>query len=107
MITSSTATPAAPTSCFDSDATQSVLKAAAVELQARFLEEYGESYRIEDLHAALSHWLELSVEALLDDVLFHTVEGDRAYAFNRRAFEMQMKKIQPRAVHPKHAIQAA
>lgn len=79
----------------DTDAMQSAFQTAAAELEARFVEEYGERYRVEDLQAALTRWFELSIESLMEDVLFHTVDGDRAYAFNRRAFEMQLRKIQP------------
>lgn len=76
----------------DVDATKSALRFAAVALQARFLEEYGECYHLEEMQAALTRWLELSIESLVEDVLFHTVEGDRACAFNRRAFEAQLRK---------------
>lgn len=79
----------------DTDMVQSALKTAAIELQARFLQEEGETYRVEDLQQALNNWLELSIEALADDALFHAVEGDRSYAFNRDAFESQMKRIRP------------
>lgn len=79
----------------DTDAMQSAFQTAAAELEARFVEEYGERYRVEDLQAALTRWFELSIESLMEDVLFHTVDGDRAYAFNRRGFEMQLRKIQP------------
>lgn len=79
----------------DTDMVQSALKAAAIELQARFLQEEGETYRVEDLQQALNNWLELSIESLADDALFHAVEGDRSYAFNRDAFELQMKRIRP------------
>ncbi|MFM7426038.1 MAG: hypothetical protein ACKO7W_13780 [Elainella sp.] len=89
----------------DTDATQMALQAAAVELRARFVDEFGEDYRLEDLQAALSHWLELSIESLVEDALFHTVEGDRSHAFNRRAFEMQIRKLQPVALT--HQPQAA
>lgn len=88
----------------DTNATQAALQTAATELQARFVTEYGEQYCVEDLQAALTQWLELSIESLVEDALFHTVEGDRAYAFNRRAFEMQMKKLQPEV---KFQLQAA
>lgn len=82
----------------DTDATQTALHATAVELQARFVDEFGEEYRLEDLQAALSHWLELSIESLVEDALFHTVEGDRSHAFNRRAFEIQIRNLQPVAL---------
>lgn len=74
---------------------QVALKTAALELQAHFAREEGELYRTEDLQQALTQWLELSIESLLEDALFHTVAGDRAYAFNRRAFELQLQKLQP------------
>jgi hypothetical protein len=79
----------------DTNAAQTALNTVAAELQARFMAEYGERYDLEELQVALMRWLELSVEALVEDALFHTVEGDRAYAFNRRAFEMQLHKMQP------------
>jgi len=78
----------------DTDATQAALQTAATELQARLVEESGERYRVEDLQTALAHWLELSIESLVEDALFHAIEGDRSYAFNRRAFETQLRKLQ-------------
>lgn len=77
------------------EAVQTALNEAAIALQDRFILEEGDRYRVEDLQQALMQWLELSIEALVEDALFHTVEGDRAYAFNRRAFELQMRQIQP------------
>ncbi|HEY9644532.1 MAG TPA: hypothetical protein V6C57_28810 [Coleofasciculaceae cyanobacterium] len=79
----------------DIEAIQTALNQTAIALQARFAQETGECYCVEDLQQALTHWLELSIEELVDDALFHTVEGDRAYAFNRRAFELQMQRLQP------------
>ncbi len=78
----------------DTDATQVALQAAATELQARLAEASGERYRVEDLQMALAHWLELSIESLVEDALFHALEGDRSYAFNRRAFETQLCRLQ-------------
>jgi hypothetical protein len=88
----------------DTDATDTALNTAAIELQAYFAQTYGAQYRTEDLQTALTHWLELSIESLVEDVLFHTLEGDRAYAFNRQAFEKQIKKLKPIGVD---ALQAA
>lgn len=79
----------------DTDAVQSALREAAIELQARYVQEEGETYRVEDLQRALTHWLEVSIESLAEEALFHAVEGDRSYAFNRSAFELQMKRIKP------------
>lgn len=79
----------------DTDAIQSTLKDAAIELQARYLQEEGEVYRLEDLQKALTYWLELSIETLAEEALFHVAEGDRSTAFNREGFELQMHRIQP------------
>lgn len=79
----------------DTDTVHSALEAVAIELHNHFLHEEGEAYRIEDLQNALAHWLELSVESLVEEALFHTVEGDPSVAFNRYAFEQQMKRIKP------------
>ncbi|MBW4516141.1 MAG: hypothetical protein KME11_13080 [Timaviella obliquedivisa GSE-PSE-MK23-08B] len=73
---------------------QGTLSEAATQLKNHFIREEGSAYSVEDLQQALSNWLELSVESLLDDVLFHVLEGDRAYAFNRRAFELEMQRLQ-------------
>jgi hypothetical protein len=64
-------------------------------LQAHFICEEGNIYALDDLRQAVSHWLELSVESLMEDVLFHVVDGDRNAAFNRRSFELQMAKLHP------------
>lgn len=74
---------------------QQEISGAAQQLQAHFAHEEGLFYTLEDLEKALLGWLELSIEALVEDALFHTVEGDRSYAFNRHAFELQMKRIHP------------
>ena len=87
----------------DTDATQTALHDAAAELQARLVEASGERYRVEDLQTALSHWLELSIESLVEDALFHALEGDRSYAFNRRAFETQLGKLQFESASPQAA----
>jgi hypothetical protein len=92
----------------DTEALQSAFQTAAAELEARLFEDYGERYHVEDLQAALTQWLELSIESLVEDVLFHTVEGDRTCAFNRRAFELQLKKLQPLETQPhRSTIKAA
>lgn len=84
----------------DTDAIHLALDEAAIELQNRFAEEYGERYVLEDLQGALTRWLELSIEALVEDVVFHTIEGDRTYAFNRRAFEVQLQNLKPDLLEP-------
>jgi hypothetical protein len=91
----------------DTDTIQTAFKTAAAELQAYYAHEYGDTYRAEDLQQALNNWLELSVEYLVEDVLFHTIEGDRSYAFNRAAFELQMRQIQPVEQKPAKTKRAA
>ena len=68
---------------------------AALQLQAHLDQEESIVYQVEDLQFVLTRWLEHSIESLVEDALFHTVEGDRAYAFNRPAFERYLKRIQP------------
>ncbi|HEY9628337.1 MAG TPA: hypothetical protein V6C84_13635 [Coleofasciculaceae cyanobacterium] len=79
----------------DTEAVKTALSQTAIALQSHFIQETGDCYGTEDLQQALTQWLELSIEALVEDALFHTLEGDRAYAFNRRAFEIQMQRVQP------------
>lgn len=84
----------------DTEAVEATLNQTAIALQTHFVQETGEWYGAEDLQQALTQWLELSIEALAEDALFHAVEGDRAYAFNRRAFELQMQRIQSQPLQP-------
>ncbi|MCU0568695.1 MAG: hypothetical protein MUF49_19120 [Oculatellaceae cyanobacterium Prado106] len=77
----------------DTDSLNEQISEAALDLQSHLMRETDELYGVEDLEQALANWLELSVEALVDDVLFHVVEGDRSTAFNRRAFEIQLNKL--------------
>lgn len=79
----------------DKETIQTDLKAAAEVLQAHYLHEAGTIYQLADLEQALITWLELSVEALAQDAVFHVIEGDRTYAFNRPAFEQQLRQIEP------------
>lgn len=79
----------------DSSTVQSALQQAAIQLQTHLAHEEGNLYRLEDLQQVLVCWLESSIECLVEDALFHTLEGDRAFAFNRRAFERQMQHLQP------------
>ena len=75
-----------------SDTSINLLDEAAAQIQAQ-LASRGEQYAIEDLNEVLSLWLELSVEQLCEDALFHCVTGDRAFSFNRSGFERFLKKV--------------
>ncbi|MBW4660865.1 MAG: hypothetical protein KME15_19500 [Drouetiella hepatica Uher 2000/2452] len=90
----------------NTEAVEATLNQTAIALQTHFVQETGEWYGAEDLQRALTQWLELSIEALAEDALFHAVEGDRAYAFNRRAFELQMQRIQSQPLQSQIQTQA-
>jgi hypothetical protein len=81
-------------SLFISDNVTDALESTAAQLQARFA-QCGDHYDTERIEEALRTWLELSIEQLADDALFHCVEGDSIRAFNRRAFTDELKKVQP------------
>jgi len=77
------------------DQIQEQLNSAAAQLKAHIAHNDGTVYQVEDLQRALNSWLELSIEALVDDAMFHTVEGDRSQAFNRHAWETQLARLKP------------
>jgi hypothetical protein len=77
-----------------SDTALNSLNDAAVAIQ-RELASRGEQYAIADLNEVLSLWLELSVEQLCEDALFHCITGDRSFSFNRLGFEAFLKKVEP------------
>lgn len=92
---------------FDSQEILMQLQAGADELQSYYEQEHGIRYDRRDLQKAMVGWLQSSVKNLLEDSTFHLVEGDRAYAFNRREFERQMKQVRPVEVVAEQAEQAA
>ncbi len=71
------------------------LNAAVSELQAHYVTQSGAAYSAADVQKVLTVWLEGAIEQLCEDVLFHTVEGSPAFAFNRAGFESQLAKVQP------------
>ena len=75
--------------------TQQQLNSIAAQLQSHIAHNDGTVYAVEDLQQALANWLELSIESLVEDAMFHTVEGDRSQAFNRRAWELQLARLKP------------
>lgn len=79
-----------------SDTAINSLNNAASQIQAE-LASRGEQYAIEDLNGVLALWLELSVEQLCEEALFHCVKGDRSFAFNRSGFETFLKKVDQQA----------
>lgn len=82
------------------------LNSVAAQLQERIALNEGTIYRLDDLQQALTNWLELSIEALVDDAMFHTIEGDRSQAFNRHAWENQLSRLEPVQVQASERIAA-
>jgi len=85
-----------------SDETLAAIQQAAAEAQAHLEHEESRHYRVDDLQTAFWKWLESSLEALATDAMYHAFEGDRSYAFNRRAFETALERIDY-AEHPAEA----
>lgn len=78
-----------------SDTTQAALTSAAQEAQAWFERENGEHYPVSALHQVFAQWLEASLEQLAQEALYHCVEGDPMFAFNRVAFRDRLSKLAP------------
>lgn len=89
----------------DTENVEQSLNAAATELQARFAQQ-GAIYQTEDIQKALVGWLELSIEELVSEALFHVAESDRSRAFNRQAFDLYLKRLQPTEELSQHRIAA-
>lgn len=64
------------------------------------LRSEGLDYLPSEVAGAIADWLELSLEQLVDDALWHLVEGDRSYAFNRKAFEDSLDRAVRRRGNP-------
>ena len=84
--------------CSNIQISQSIYDSIAdivIQLQLHYVINSGVTYDLHDLQTALVHYLEGSIESLVDDLMFYTVEGDRAHAFNRAEYEQQLNKLQP------------
>ena len=68
------------------------LQPVADEIQEYFRSEDGTVYSRTDLLNGLMEWLGSSIEQLVDDALFHTIEGDTSYAFNRQSFKSSLRR---------------
>ena len=79
----------------DNDAIQSQLFQSALVIQSQLAFEQGAEYRREDIQKALITWLELSIESLVEDALFHCTDANSTHAYNRSAFERALKKVRP------------
>lgn len=84
------------TNIFISEQAIAALGAAALEIQQRLCAE-GRYLTPETIEKTLTLWLETSIEALAEEALWHCLEGDRTNAFNRRAFEDGLRRLDGRA----------
>jgi len=80
------------------------LGAAAPTIQARLIEK-GRNYSIADINEALAYWLELTIEELCDEAVYHCAEGDRSNVVNRAGFETALKTIDRRIAREAQAAQ--
>lgn len=81
------------TSIYISESVQENLIAAAVELQTQYATESGIVYNASDLKAAVTKWLESSIEQLAEEAVFHLKEGRAEFAFNRPVFTRELGKL--------------
>lgn len=77
----------------DNDAIQSQLFSSALILQSRFAFEEGTQYKREDIQKALISWLELSLESLIEDTLFHVENRDQGFGYTH--FQQALKRVRP------------
>lgn len=80
---------------FISDSVQEAIAQAAQTAQHVLEQQEGTHYSIGDLQAVLVKWLETSIESLAEDAIYHCLEGDRAYAFNRHGFTTALQALTP------------
>jgi hypothetical protein len=69
------------------------LNDAAIRIQSELLNRTGEEFELVDLNGVLAQWLEMSIESLAEDAVYHCVEGDCSYAFNQDGFNRLLKKV--------------
>lgn len=75
-----------------SDTAINLLNQAAAQIQDE-LALRGEYYAIEDVNGVLASWLELSIEQLCEDALYHCLVGDRSLSFNQSGFERLLRRV--------------
>jgi hypothetical protein len=75
-----------------SDTAMNLLNDSAQQILAE-LAKRDEHYAIEDINGVLARWLELSIEQICSDALYHCVLGDRSYALNQKGFADLLKKV--------------
>ena len=83
------------TDIYISQSTHSSIADLAMQLQLHYVINSGATYDVHDLQQAILQWLESSIESLVDDGMFHLVEGQKGFAFNRSEYERQLNKLQP------------
>lgn len=78
-----------------SESVQIAIADAAEKAQVYLENEQGIHYGVNDLKNAFVKWLEISIEQLVDDAMYHCLEGDRSFAFNRQSFTLAIEKLTP------------
>lgn len=76
-----------------SESVQDAIADAAEKAQAYLENEQGVHYSLNDLKNAFVKWLEISIEQLAEDAMYHCLEGDRSFAFNRQSFTTAVEKL--------------
>lgn len=69
------------------------LTSFAPRIQKLISENSDRQFSVEQVEAALVTWLESVVESLVEDCIFHTVNGSPSFALGRSAFEDCLKEI--------------
>lgn len=80
---------------FISDTVRQDIKDAVQKAQMYFEQQVGVHYSESDLEKAFVHWLESSIEQLADEAIYHCVEGDHSFVFNRPVFTSALAKLTP------------
>lgn len=78
---------------FISDAVKQAIVDVSKQAQGYLEHEMGVHYSVNDLEKTFVSWLESSIEQLADDALYHCIEGDGSFAFNRHSFNSALEKL--------------
>lgn len=68
------------------------LHQAALEIQSWLEHNRSEHYKQSDLVDVLRNWLELQIESLAEEAIYHCVSGSSTHAIGRRTFEQLLNK---------------
>ena len=76
------------------DTTQAIssMRAAAPLIRQWYIDNDRLIYELTDIESVLVEWLELTIEELATETLYHCLTGDSAYAVGRRNFKHFLDK---------------